>query len=365
MTIDAIILAAGISSRMNFNKLSFNLGKYSLINQTIKTFAENPLISVIYLVINDEMLKENIHSFPNKQIIFVEGGQTRTHSVSNALKLSKGDYVLIHDGARPFVSNELINRTIDCAIKNNSAIPTISLPDSIRKKNSAKIVAFENRDEFCLVQTPQCFNGKQIRHAYSLIGDKIYTDDSQVYAIFFNEPYIVEGEARNKKITFDNDLFGINAKVGIGYDLHCLKEGLPLILGGIKIPHNRGFLAHSDGDVLIHSIIDALLGMAAERDIGNIFPDTNNKYKDISSLILLKQVSTVLETKNIKINNINSVIIAQKPKLTDFIPKMIETITKTLKIDVNQLSISAKTNENIGEIGRQDAVAVYTICSGF
>lgn len=364
MITDAIILAAGKSSRMTLNKLSFKLGEYSLINNTIKVFADNPLISRIFVVTDDENIKNNIISV-EKLVFFVNGGSSRTQSVANALKIANGDYILIHDGARPFLSNCLINRVIECMQKNNSAVPVIPLPDSIRKIKNNVLTEFADREQFCLVQTPQGFNGKQLRHAYSLIGDNTYTDDSEVYSIFFNNPFTVEGETSNKKITFDNDIFGINAKVGIGYDLHRLEQGLPLVLGGIDIPHYKGFIAHSDGDVLVHSIMDALLGMSNERDIGIQFPDTQNKYKGISSLILLKEVKNVLDKKNIKINNINSVIIAQKPKLSGFIPKMIAKIADTLKLHHTQISINVTTNEEVGDIGKEDAVAVYTVCSGF
>jgi 2-C-methyl-D-erythritol 2,4-cyclodiphosphate synthase len=204
-----------------------------------------------------------------------------------------------------------------------------------------------------------------LRHAYTLISNKSYTDDSEVYSSFFNKPFTIDGEITNKKITFDNDLFGINAKVGVGYDLHKLQKGLPFILGGKKIPHNKGFIAHSDGDVLIHSIMDALLGMVCERDIGIQFPDTQIAYKDISSMVLLKKVKQIINNKNTKINNICCVIIAEEPKLSEYIPYMIQNIAKVLEIETTQISINTTTNEKIGIIGKEQAVAVYTVCSGF
>lgn len=363
--IDAIILAAGSSRRMSINKLMFNLGKYSLINHCIKKFLANSFIDRVFVVTSDSNIKNNIVSDSEKPIYFVEGGESRTQSVANALKLATGKLVLIHDGARPFVSDKLINDIVNCAIKNNSAIPIIPVPDSLREVKSGHLINFLDREYFCLVQTPQGFNGEQLRQAYSLIGDKKYYDDSHVYSLFFNNPHTVKGDVNNKKITFDNDLFGINAKIGIGYDIHQLKEGLPLILGGVAIPYDKGFIAHSDGDVLIHSIIDALLGMASERDIGVQFPDSDNRYKNISSKILLEQVFFILKKKNVSINNICTVIVAEQPKLSDYVNSMISTLSSILQLDENQISINITTNENMGIIGSGKAIAVYTVCSGF
>lgn len=365
MSFSAIILAAGKSRRMNINKLSFMLGENFLVNHSLLTFAEIEEIEKIYLVTDDKTIKENLSVNENK-VVFIKGGLSRSQSVYNALKECDTRFALIHDGARPFVTKKLIKRVMDCCSQNNSAVPVLPLPDSIRHiDKSGKITAAVDRDNYRLAQTPQGFNTKMLLDAYERCNTLNYTDDSEIFSKYYGQAFTVEGEHGNRKITYDNDLFGINARVGIGYDLHTLKEGLPFTLGGVKIPHYKGFVAYSDGDALIHSIMDALLSMAGKRDIGTFFPDTRNEYKDISSVILLKEVARILKEEGIKINNISSVIVAQKPKLQQYIPQMITVIAQTLGIDTSKIAVHATTNEGCGETGQEQAVAVYTVCSGF
>ncbi len=150
-------------------------------------------------------------------------------------------------------------------------------------------------------------------------------------------------------------------RVGIGYDIHRLVEGRKLFIGGIEIPYVKGLLGHSDGDVLLHAICDALLGAVAEGDIGQHFPDTDHKYQDISSLELLKTVDDLIKKKDFKINNIDTVIIAQEPILTPFKKQMQEKITQTLKVKEGCVNIKAKTSEGLGGIGRKEAIAAYAV----
>lgn len=152
-------------------------------------------------------------------------------------------------------------------------------------------------------------------------------------------------------------------RVGIGYDIHRLEIGRKLILGGVQIPFEKGLVAHSDGDVLIHAIIDALLGAMGERDIGNFFPDTDKKYKDISSSILLKEIVKKIKEKNVEIVNIDSTIIIEKPKISDFIDEIEKKLSEILEINPENISIKAKTNETIGEIGKGDAIATFSVAS--
>lgn len=150
-------------------------------------------------------------------------------------------------------------------------------------------------------------------------------------------------------------------KIGFGYDIHRLVRGRKLILGGVEIKHNLGLLGHSDGDVLIHSIIDALLGALSLGDIGEYFPDTDEKYKNISSLVLLKEVAKILKKKNAKINSIDTVIIAEKPKLMDCKEEMKKNIARALGISIDKINIKAKTNEGIGDTGKGKAIVSYTV----
>lgn len=360
MTVDAVILAAGKSSRMDTNKLLYPLGNQFLIEKTVNVFSSLSLVTKIIIVTDDDNISKLFPS-NSERFCIVGGGDTRTQSVNNALKKSKADIVLIHDGARPFVTKDLIERVIDATQKHGSAIPSTPLPDSIRKTNENQIVDFVDRNSFCLVQTPQGFNGKLIRQAYKNVVNEHFTDDSEVYATFIDKPFVVNGDLENKKITFDSDLPEKKSKIGNGFDLHKLSEGLPLILGGVTIPHNKGFVAHSDGDVLIHAIMDSLLSAIGQKDIGCLFPNTNNIYKNISSMILLNKVKDLILANGATISNISAVIMAEKPKLQDFIPQMIDNIANVLEIKNTQVSISATTTESVGDIGNQECISVYAV----
>lgn len=153
----------------------------------------------------------------------------------------------------------------------------------------------------------------------------------------------------------------MKVKIGIGFDIHPLVEGRKLILGGIEIPYKKGLKGHSDGDVIIHAIIDAILGALGERSIGEFFPDNDERYRDIDSTILLSKVSEILEEKNMKIMNIDCVVIAQEPELRYFIPYMREKISSFLGVKKDLVNIKAKTHEGIGELGRGEAISCYSI----
>ncbi len=363
MSFDAIILAAGKSSRMSNNKLTYIMDSSPLILHTIKAFEAFIDIKNIYVVTDDK----NIINFlkTNRRITFINGGATRTQSVHNALKECPNDYVIIHDGARPFVSPHLIEKIMTATKKHNSAVPIIKISDSLRIVDQNQIKGYPNREDFYFIQTPQGFNKKQLLLAYNQVENNSYTDDSEVYGKFVSPPFTVEGERKNKKITYDIDLLGINAKVGVGYDIHKLSKGIPLVLGGEIIPFEKGLEAHSDGDVILHAIMDSLLGAASADDIGYHFPPSDKSYKNISSMILLKKVNDICQKKGVKINNISLTIIAQQPKLWPFIPKMRENIAKTLKISKEKINIAATTTEGLGEIGQENAIACIAVCSCF
>ncbi len=151
-------------------------------------------------------------------------------------------------------------------------------------------------------------------------------------------------------------------RIGTGYDVHRLVKERPLILGGVNIPHKTGLLGHSDSDVLIHAIMDSLLGALAKGDIGKLFPDTDSKFKDISSLVLLKEVVKVIKEENYKVNNIDSTIIAQKPKLSPYINQMRQNIAEILNINLDQISIKATTEEKLGFTGKEEGIAAQAVC---
>lgn len=353
---DVVIVASGISSRMGFDKLSFRLGTKMVIDKTIDCFANISQINKIILVCDK-------YQAENDKVLVVSGGNSRTASVQCGLAHVTAKYVLIHDGARPFVSKILINAIIDATTKCNSAVPYLPVYDSLRLKKDGHISACANRDEYVTVQTPQGFCTNLIKKAYLLAENAIFTDDSEVFSTYISPAYLVLGEASNKKITTAEDIMGINAKVGCGFDVHKFCKDKKLVLGGVEIDFSMGMEAHSDGDVVIHALMDALLSATNERDIGVLFPDNDPTFKNIDSTTLLERVSTILDIKNADIINISIVIMAQAPKLCNYIPLMQQRLSKILCIGTDKINISATTTENLGITAENEGIASFAMVS--
>ena len=240
----------------------------------------------------------------------VRGGETRTQSVKLALESVTGDVVLIHDGARPFVSKQIISNCIESVKKFGSGVCAVKATDTVVNVGYGEICDRPDRDGVYLVQTPQGFLTEDIKNAYALAGNKVYTDDSAVYGEFIGNPRISEGDPTNIKLTYKSDFSrGIPAvpaaggTVGFGVDAHAFGEGKRVTLGGVKIPCDRGLIAHSDGDVIAHAVTDALLSAAGLDDIGHYFPDTDEKFKDADSILLLKQALKAVNAKGFKVEN--------------------------------------------------------------
>lgn len=348
---DVIIAANGISSRMGFDKLSAGIGTKTVIDRTVNAFRDIPEIDKIILVSNV--------AYDISGVVCVKGGSTRQESVKLGLEAVTSDYVLIHDGARPFVSRDLIISVMNTAKEKGCAVPCIPSSDSIRTVKDGKIIGGIDRATSFLVQTPQGFNSNSIKYAFEKaeLSGKSYTDESEMYSKFIAPCHTVTGENANRKLTTPADFFGLNARIGTGYDVHRRQDGKKLKLCGLEIPCEFGLLAHSDGDVCLHAVMDALLTAVGERDIGVFFPDVDERYKDADSAELLKTVLKILNDKNAEIISLNLTVIAQKPKLSNHIEKMRSNLSALLNIDSQKISISATTSENLGIIADGNAIA--------
>ncbi len=355
-----IIAAAGSGTRMgsNENKIFIDIDGTSVIKKTVDKFIDVDCIGEIIVAYN-KADKERIQSILNGyDVKYVEGGATRALSVLNALKSVSCPYVLIHDAARPFVSKELIERVIVKTVEYGACIPVIDLIDTVKQVENNEVKRTLDRNKLKFAQTPQGFDAAKLIKAYN--ASEGGTDDCAVYETFGEKVYCVDGERTNIKLTVKEDLIP-NRRVGNGFDTHRLVENRKLILGGVEIPHNKGLLGHSDADVLIHAVMDALLSSAGLRDIGYYFPDTDNVYKDISSVELLKRVKAMLDEKNYKVVNISASILDQKPKLSPYIPQMKENIAQVLDMSADDIGISATTTEGIGLVGREEGISVYAV----
>lgn len=371
-----ILLAAGSSSRMGENKLALSIGGATPIERCFGAIHRSSFaVSSVCFTVSDltrqavtKLCKESRLSCP---VYTVEGGKTRGESVYNALLSlpEDTDIVVIHDSARCLIKAETIDKSIESAINTGSGIVGTKARDTIRKTSGELL----DRNELFITQTPQTFRYREILSAYKKDAENgfIETDDCAVYEKAGFKATLVTGDIMNQKLTCREDIEFFNAacsmqkslRVGFGEDTHRLAAGRKLILGGVCVPFGLGLVGHSDADVLVHAIIDALLGAAALSDIGNLFPDNDNSYKDISSLLLLERVKAILDGKNIAINNIDATIVAQSPKLAPFIEEMRKNIALTLNTPVSCISVKATTPEQTGPEGHHECITARAVAS--
>ncbi len=359
----AIITAAGSGERseLKINKNLFYFDGSTVIEKTAAAFLKVKNINEIIITAPTKEIKKFQKLFKGVQKVnVIEGGETRTKSVAKALDVCRGDVVLIHDGARPFVTSDLIKKCLDKAIIDDNCIPVTPLTETLGVVEDEKI-STAIRKNIVTLQTPQAFKTEQIKKAYDNIGnDEIFTDDCGVYCKYIGKCNFIEGEKTNVKLTYKPDFEKLlPKKTGIGFDLHRLIENRKLVLGGVTIPHTKGLLGHSDADVLIHALMDAMLSACALKDIGNYFPDTDDKYKDISSVILLKKVLKIIKKQGYKPVSASFVIMAEKPKLSPFVDLIRQNLSTLLSVKKENLGISCTTLEGLGIIGQEEAIAAY------
>ncbi len=376
MSFSFIILAGGNSRRFrsNVGKPYQKIAGKSLIEINIDKARKSKAIKKIVLVYNKKD-RQRIKSLKLRNIKLVLGGKNRQQSAFNALKYlikNKGiSKVLIHDVARPNFSFKLFSSIIRNMRNSKAVVPTINIPDAVKQKidsSQNEYIIGKNRDNLFLTQTPQAFNLKEIYHLHKTNAAKYRDDDVSLYMNLNNIKFI-EGETTNFKITDQSDfqnlknIYKSKQSVGIGFDVHRLVPKRKLYLAGLKIKSKLGTLGHSDGDPVLHSITDAILGACQMGDIGQLFSDKSKKFKNIRSTILLQKVIEKIKTKGYFINNIDTNIITQTPKIKNLKNKMIGNIAKLCEISKNQINIKGKTTEKLGIIGEEKAIACEVIAS--
>ncbi len=363
MKTSLILTCAGKGERAGFNsnKLLQTKNGKTYMELALNKFVESGVINEYIVVVSKEDFSLVSKLLPT-EIKIVVGGNTRTQSVKNALKEVSGDIVLIHDGARPYVSYEIIKNCIETAKKFGSAIPTLPVTNSVCKVNNNNIENYIDRNTIYEIQTPQGFNAEQIKKAYSLINEESFTDDGSVYYNFIGKPATYSGDIKNVKLTFKED-FVSALRYGTGFDCHKLVEERKLILGGVEIPHSKGLLGHSDADVLTHAIMDSILSGIGLKDIGYYFPDTDEKYKGANSIELLKDVLKMAKERGYVVYNVSATIMAEKPKLLNFIPLIKSKLASVLGIEESFVGITATTLEGLGFVGREEGICVNAVVS--
>ena len=355
----AILACGGNGSRAKFdkNKLLRPVNGVQCFKLTLGAFAGCGKIDEIIVVCaeEDEKAFKATAKEIGAKVNFVRGGKTRFGSVKNGVSAADGDVVLIHDGARPFVSERLI---VAC-------VPATDTVASVCYDGDNRLITRAWRKDLYNVQTPQAFDRELLLKAYDLAENDFedFTDESGLFAKYIGRCRLVDGETTNKKLTFAEDFApSPSLRVGTGFDLHRLVENRKLVLGGIEIPHSKGLLGHSDADVLLHAVMDALLSSAALGDIGKLFPDTDPKYAGISSVTLYKEVMRLLGENGYKVKNVSAVIMAQKPKLSPYRAIIAENVARLSGVDANAVGITCTTLEGLGIVGREEGIAVQAYC---
>ena len=366
MKVSFILTCAGKGARAGFgkNKLLVEKDGMTCLERSLSAVYKTKLAhEIIVTASNEDFDTVTKICSPYENVKVVVGGNMRTQSVKNGLSAISGDIVLIHDGARPFVTKKLIQDCIDGAIKHGGVIPVVPSRNTVVKVSENVTKEYLGKDQIFSVQTPQAFKTELIKKAFDQIGDKTFNDDGEIYKEFIGDLFVLQGDSSNVKLTYPED-FDFNKKkteyhFGVGFDCHRLVEDRKLILGGIEIPHVKGLLGHSDADVLTHAIMDALLSSCALRDIGYHFPDTDAKYKGANSMDLLKEVIALVKDKGYIVDGISASIMAEKPKLLKFIPEITKSLATALNLSEDKVGITATTLEGLGFVGREEGICVH------
>jgi len=376
-----IILAGGRGLRMGREKQYLDLAGRPMLERTAEVFSGMGGFEDLVVVMTPENIARYGRDWQARGFKTAPSGPTRMASLRSGFKTlsSSIELVAVHDGARPLVSPKVVADTIKAAAKTGAAVPAVPLKDTVKKvsSNGTFFESTPDRATLMAVQTPQCYTrgvlGK-ILSAARFGAD--YSDESQVLEKLGIKPAVVLSEYRNIKVTTPEDLViaeaFMNAKksvkpaapamrFGFGYDIHRLVEGRALILGGVKIDHPKGMLGHSDGDVVLHAICDALLGSVAAGEIGIYFPPTDLTIMGLASSAIAEKVLDVLKQKKAFIVNIDATIVAEEPKLKPHYENIRRSVAKILKLDLENVSIKAKSREGLGDIGHGEAIVCYAV----
>ena len=386
MRVTAIIAAGGRGHRFGGDrpKQFLEIDGRSILERSVGAFARHPLIDEVIVALPEGLVANRPSWMTDlgSRVRTVAGGARRQDSVAQALAVSNAacEIVVIHDAARPFVTSDLIARTIEAAAEVGAAVTAVPVSDTVKRIRGGFVSGTLPREEIFLAQTPQAFR-RDVLVAALALGEDV-TDEAALVERLGHPVRLVVGDAENIKITLPADLSRAAAiaraqsdvvegipvdvrdaetRVGTGYDLHRLVEGRPLILGGVTIPFDRGLLGHSDADAVCHAATEAILGAAACHNIGHYFPNTDPRWKGASSIDLLRRAVGVVAEKGYVVSNVDVVVIAEQPKLGPYVQAMRDNVAAAVGVDADCVSIKGKTNEGVGDIGRGEAIAAQAV----
>ncbi len=393
MRVTVVIAAGGLGTRVGGDvpKQLRTIGGQTLLEHALQPFDQNPRVNDIVIVLPEGFagaLPAALRTV-DTPVRFVTGGARRQDSVAAGVDQvgTDTDVVLIHDAARPFCTNEIVDAVIDAAAEAGAAVPAIRASDTVKEVRSddadagaarRRIVrATLPRDHIYLAQTPQGFALEVIRAAVEL-GRRgvVATDEAVLVERSGHAVRLVDGDAANFKVTTSEDLARARdriqraadgemptVRVGVGYDSHRTAAGRRLILGGVEIPHAVGLDGHSDADAVCHAVTDAILGAAAAGDIGRHFPDTDPRWKDASSIELLRTAVDIVAERGLEVGNVDVVVIAEHARIRPHVSAMVEQLSSALGVDAGAISIKGKTAEGMDAIGRGEAIAAHAVAT--
>jgi 2-C-methyl-D-erythritol 4-phosphate cytidylyltransferase/2-C-methyl-D-erythritol 2,4-cyclodiphosphate synthase len=366
----AVIPAAGIGHRFGEKKPKqyAQLNALSVIENTVNELLKSKLIDKLIIVISEgDSYIKNQNFYKNKTIQLINGGSSRVESVNNALnhECANGyDYVLVHDAARPNFSYTIISKLLENLMesKSSGSFPYIPISDSLRSKELGTV----DKNEYFLAQTPQVCRFHDLKQSLQLcISDGVNVPDESFALEYsgFNVSRIL-GSRSNIKITYKDDLkllSKFNTRTGTGFDVHRYQEGNGITLGGFKVPCEYSIIAHSDGDVLLHSIADSILGASSLGDIGIFFSDQDANNKGLDSKKIIEFCLNKIESIGMEIYNIDSTIICEQPKINPFRDNILKSLSQILGIPESKIGLKATTAEKLGIIGKNKAISVQSL----
>ncbi len=378
--VTAIIAAGGRGARMGGDrpKQLLSLGGATILQRSVAAFDRCDRVDEIVLVVPPELATDtSLASTPDgTPLRVVPGGTRRQDSVARGFDASSSssEILVVHDAARPLCPTELIVRTIEAAARHGAAIAALPARDTVKQRAAGDdrfVGRTLARQCIVLAQTPQAFRREVLAEAVRLGRRGVEATDEAVLAERAGyRVALVEGDPQNIKITTERDLslarrlLGdtmVTERVGFGYDLHRLVEGRPLVLGGIRIPHDRGLAGHSDADAVCHAVADAILGAAASGDIGQHFPDTDPRWEGASSIELLRAVVDLVRSRGFVVVNLDVVVVAERPKIGPHADRMRVAVASAVGLEPGAVSIKGKTNEGMDATGRGEAIATHAV----
>ena len=376
----AVIVAAGRGTRagLGVNKVFHPVDGRSVLGRCLDAIERSGRFNGAVVVLSPEderrfnelRIAEGPFGIVKKTVF---GGATRRDSVCNGLLALPEDtgIVAIHDAARPFVSAAMIDATLDSARACGSGVISTPVVDTIKQIGKDGRVSSLDRDTLRAVQTPQSFDYQSIlkAHLQARADQLAVTDDAMLFEHYYGDVRLVttDDAAENIKLTMKKDFETLEAsrisdtRVGQGYDAHRLAEGRRLVLCGVEIPHSRGLDGHSDADVAVHALMDALLGALGLGDIGRHFPDSDPRYKDADSMKLLETVMAMIKARGYRVGNADVTIVAQRPKLVAYMARMRTNIANGLEIDVDRVNVKATTTERMGFEGEEQGISAQAM----